>query len=86
MQSTSSLKPHYNTYMTTAFNLTAPSKTSIFDIARKAITNAIVNDRVVTLSFAGSTTLVYPNDKQKTVIHQLKSMQLMEQINFLKGK
>tara|TARA_R110000822_G_scaffold127779_1_gene263341 strand:- start:130 stop:348 length:219 start_codon:yes stop_codon:yes gene_type:complete len=72
--------------MTTAFNLTATSKTSIFEIARKAITNAIVNDRVITLSYASSTTLVYPNDKQNNLIHHLKTMQLMEQINFLKGK
>lgn len=71
--------------MTAPLIITATSKSSIFETARKAMNNADVNDKIVTLNFASSTTLVYPNDNQSKLLSHLKAMQLMEKINFLKG-
>ena len=65
--------------------ITATPKSSIFETARKAMNNADVNDKVVTLNFASSTTLVYPHDNQAKLLSHLKVMQLREKINYLKG-
>lgn len=70
--------------MSKPLTITATPKTSIFDTVKRAMNNADVNDKIVTLSFASSTTLVYPHDNQKTLIHHLKTLQLQEQISFLR--
>lgn len=72
--------------MTAPLVITTTPKSSIFEITRKAMNNADINNKIVSLQFAGSSALVYPNDNQTLLMLHLKSMDLMQRIQFSRKK